>query len=75
MNDTVMNVLSLFGVATIFIIGAIVGGAIVINGVKKVIKFIFGKDWWNMQIGYILIIVGIILILMDKMDKKDKKDK
>lgn len=44
MNDTVMNVLSLFGVATIFIIGAIVGGAIVINGVKKVIKFIFGKD-------------------------------
>jgi hypothetical protein len=43
MNDVVVQVLSILGVGTIFIVGAIVGGAIVINGVKKVIKFIFGK--------------------------------
>lgn len=41
MNDTIMNVLAFFGVGVIFIIGIIVGGMIVINGIKKIFNFLF----------------------------------
>lgn len=43
MNDGIMNVLAVLGVGCVFIVGAILGGAIIFKGVVNVIKFIFGK--------------------------------
>lgn len=43
MNEVVTSVLTILGVGSIFIIGAVVGGAIVISGIKNVINFIRGK--------------------------------
>lgn len=39
--DAVTNVLAIFGVGVIFIIGFVVGGMIVINGIKKIFHFLF----------------------------------
>ena len=39
--DSVTNVLAIFGVGVIFIIGVIVGGMIIINGIKKIFNFLF----------------------------------
>lgn len=41
MNDAVMNVLAVMGVGVIFIIGMIVGGMIIVNGIKKIFNFLF----------------------------------
>lgn len=41
--DAVTNVLAVFGVGVIFLIGVIVGGMIIINGIKKIFKFLFNK--------------------------------
>ncbi len=39
--DAVTNVLAIIGVGVIFIIGIVVGGMIVINGIKKIFNFLF----------------------------------
>lgn len=41
--DVVTNILAVFGVGVIFIIGIVVGGMIVVNGIKKIFKFLFDK--------------------------------
>lgn len=41
MNDTIINILAMFGVGVIFLIGIIVGGMFVIHCIKKVFNFLF----------------------------------
>lgn len=39
--DAVTNVLAIFGIGVIFIIGVVVGGMMVINGIKKIFNLFF----------------------------------
>lgn len=41
MSDAIMNVLAMFGVGVIFLIGVIVGGMFVVHCIKKVFNFLF----------------------------------
>lgn len=41
MSDAVMNVLAMFGVGVIFLIGVIVGGMFVVHCIIKIFNFLF----------------------------------
>lgn len=41
MSEGIMNILAMFGVGVIFLIGVIVGGMFVVHCIKKVFNFLF----------------------------------